>query len=68
VPGLVEVGGERVAVSGGGLQAGMGVADAVLREPLGELGEAGLGVGEDLVAELTALTDEAGVGACGLPC
>jgi hypothetical protein len=36
-----------------------GVAD--LREPLGELGEAGLVVGKDAVAQAPALTHEAGV-------
>jgi len=61
VPGLAQVSGERFRVGAGGLQAGVNLADAVVREPLGELGEAGLAVGEDAVAETTVLAEEAGV-------
>src|SRR5829696_834401 len=61
VPGLVQVSGERLAVSAGGFEAGVGALDVVLGEPGRELREAGGCVREDAVAELTGVADEAGV-------
>jgi hypothetical protein len=58
---VMEVGGQRVAVSAGGLHAGVDAPGPLPLQPPGELREAGRGVGEGAVAGLTALADEAGV-------
>jgi hypothetical protein len=57
----MEVGGERVAVSAGGFEAGVHLLDPLAAQPVGELGQAVRVVRQDLVAELALRRQEAGV-------
>src|ERR1051325_6470910 len=61
MPCLVEVNGQRFAISAGCLQAGVNRARAVLNEPGRELLKTSRGVGENFVAKFAVISHEGDV-------